>query len=85
MARYVFFPANSAGARSLTAAKKAVSEHGATVLRSAEGGLLVEATPAGAKRVARALQGWQYTLERQSMRLPERTPLERARLAAKAA
>ena len=80
MARYVFIPGNKPGTRSLTAAKKAVSEQGASVVATAEGGMLIEATPARARRVAEALHGWDYSPERVVTRVPERRPLERARL-----
>jgi hypothetical protein len=76
MARYVFFPGNKPGTKSLTAAKRAVSDQGASVVGTAEGGMLVEATPAGAKRVARALHGWDYAPERVVTRVLERRPGE---------
>jgi hypothetical protein len=86
VARYIFFPGNKPGAKSLTAAKKAVSEQGGSVVGTAEGGMLIEATPARARRVAQVLSGWDYTPERAETRVPERPPLERARvLAGKAA
>lgn len=48
--------------------------------------MLVEATPARARRVAQVLRGWDYAPERAVSRVPERRPLERARmLAGKAA
>lgn len=82
---YVFFPGTASSTKSLTAAKKAVSDNGATVVRAAAGAMLVEAAPTSAKRVAQALPGWQYTPERKTTRVPERRPLQRAKLAAKAA
>ena len=74
MARYVFFPGNRPSAKSLTAAKRAVSDQGASVVGTAEGGMLVETTPARARRVAQALPGWEYAPERVVTQVPERRP-----------
>lgn len=79
MPLYVFFPGTMPGTKSLTAAKKAVGDNGATVVRTAAGSMLVEATPARAKRIVQALLGWQYTPERKTTRVPERRPPERAK------
>jgi hypothetical protein len=81
MKRYVFFSAHSRDAKELTAAKKTARSLGATVLGAVAGSMLVEAALAKAEKVARALPGWRYTAERKSVRVPERTPLQRARLA----
>ncbi len=82
MARYVFFPDNKPGTTSIAAAKRVVIDQGASIVDTAEGGVLVEATPAEAKRVAQALSGWDYAAERAETRVPERRALERARLLA---
>ena len=81
MARYVFFPDTASGA-TLAAARKAASEHGATVVRAIAGSMLLEATPAKVVKVARALPGWRYTAETKVARVPERRPLARAKLLA---
>lgn len=86
MARYVFFPATaSTGAAPLASAKKTASAYGATVLRAIAGSMLLEAPPAKAAAVAKALPGWRYSPERKTTRVPERRPLQRAKLSAKAA
>lgn len=84
MERYVFYPAADAGdgVKPLAAARRACKALGVTVLRSAAGSMLVEAAPADARRIAEALPGWRYSADRPAARLPERSPLQRARLAA---
>lgn len=82
MDRYVFFCADAGNAKALTAAKKTARALGATVLGAAAGSMLVEAPAVKASELARALPGWQYTAERKTARVPERTPLQRGRLAA---
>lgn len=82
MARYVFYFPLSLDTRSVSAAKKTATSLGATVVRSAAGQMLVDATPSKAARVAEALPDWRYCPERTGARLPERTPLARAKLAA---
>ncbi len=82
MARYVFFPDNMPGTKSIAAAKRVLIDQGASIVGTAEGGVLVEATSAEVKRVAQALRGWDYAPERAETRVPERRPLERARLLA---
>lgn len=85
MARYVFSLATAAiGAVPLAAARRTANAHGATVLRAIAGSMLLEAPPAKAAAVAKALPGWQYRPERKTTRVPERTPLQRARQLAKA-
>ena len=81
MTRYVFFPENDS-ATPLVAAKKAAAVHGAIVVSVAEGAMLLDASPTKAANLVKALRGWQYALERKTSRLPERTPLERAKLLA---
>ena len=87
MTRFVFFPQSASDAKldakSLAAAKKVVRERGAIVVRTAAGGMLLEVDAATAAQIARALPGWSYTIERKTTRLPERSPLERAKMAAR--
>lgn len=82
MDRYVFFNADSRDAKALTAAKKTARALGATVVGGAAGSMLIEAAPTKAAQVAKALPGWRYTPERKTARVPERRPLQRAKLAA---
>ncbi len=82
MDRYVFYSADAADAKALTAARKTVRALGATVVGTAAGSMLVEAPPTMAAEVAKALPGWRYTVDRKSARVPERTPLQRAARAA---
>ncbi|MFG6465022.1 hypothetical protein [Roseateles sp. BYS87W] len=85
MARYVFSFATAAiGAVPLASARRTANSHGATVLRAIAGTMLLEAPPATAAAVAKALPGWRYTPERKTSRVPERTQLQRARQLAKA-
>lgn len=85
MARYVFSLATATiGAVPLASARRTASAHGATVLRAIAGSMLLEAPPATAAAVAKALPGWRYRPERKTTRVPERTPLQRARQLAKA-
>lgn len=79
MSRYVFFNSNAQDERVLTAAKKAARSHGATVVKSLAGTLLLELAPARVPEVALALPGWRYAPERKTARVPERKPLERAK------
>lgn len=79
MSRYVFFNSNAQDVKVLTAAKKAARLHGATVVRSLAGTMLLELAPARVSEVAQALPGWRYSAERKSARVPERRPLERAK------
>lgn len=86
MARYVLFPkSTSSDAKSLVVAKKIVRESGVTVVRTAAGGMLVEGDAATVAQVARDLPGWSYTIERKTTRVPERSPLERAKMTARKA
>lgn len=88
MDRYVFYPAPDRGiaadAKALGAARRACKSLGVTVVRAAAGSMLVEAEPTEVREVAKALPGWCYSAEKKGARLPERTPLQRARLAAAA-
>lgn len=81
MSRYVFFSVNSRDAKELTAAKRTARSLGATVVGAVAGSMLLEAEPAKVEKVAKALPGWRYTVDRKSVRVPEQTPLQRARLA----
>jgi hypothetical protein len=82
MARYVFHLPLSLDTRAVSAAKRKATAMGATVVRTAAGQMLVETSPAKAAKVAEALPEWRYALERVAARLPERTPLARAKYAA---
>jgi hypothetical protein len=44
--------------------------------------MLVEAGPIQVAQVVEALPGWRYSAETMTHRIPERMPLQRARLAA---
>jgi hypothetical protein len=79
MGRYVFFNSDAQDGKVLTAAKKAARSHGATVVRSLAGTMLLELAPTQVSEVAQALPGWRYSAERKTARAPERRPLERAK------
>jgi hypothetical protein len=64
------------------AARKVARSHGATVVKSVAGTMLLELTPAQVPQVADALPGWCYTVVRQTTRLPDGKPLQRRRSAA---
>lgn len=83
MDRHIFFSSEHLGASTMAAAKKTAQALGAKVINTASGGLLIEATPEVIGQVASALPGWNHTVERKTMRIPERTPLQRAKLAAR--
>lgn len=53
---------------------------GANVIKAGIGTMLVEATPAAAAEVAKALPEWRYAIERKSTEIPEQGPLKRTRL-----
>ncbi len=82
MDRYVFYSPLSLDPKSVTAAKKTATALGARVVRTAAGSMLLEAAPTMITQVAQALPGWRYSVEAKAHRIPERTPLQRARLAA---
>jgi ribosome modulation factor len=79
MSRYVFFNSDAQDDKVLTAAKKAARSHGATVVKSLAGTMLLELAPAQVPNVVQALPGWRYAVERKTARVPERKPLERAK------
>jgi hypothetical protein len=79
MSLYVFFNSDAQDDKVLTAAKKAARSHGATVVKSLAGTMLLEVTPAQVPEVAQALPGWRYAVERKTTRVPERKPLERSK------
>lgn len=62
------------------AARKTASALGATVIKAGMGSRLVEATPAEAAEVAKALPRWSCARENGTTQLPERGALERTRL-----
>ncbi len=83
MDRYVFYPREGLEAKDVAAAKRTAKALGATVVRAAAGLMLLEAGPEKAEQVARALPGWRYSADqKKAHKIPERTPLQRARLAA---
>lgn len=82
MSRYVFFNSDAQDAKVLMAAKKAARSRGATVVKSLAGTMLLELPPARVPEVAQALPGWRYAAERKTARVPERKPLERAKVQA---
>ena len=79
MSRYVFSNSNAQDGKVLTAAKKAAQLRGATVVKSLAGTMLLEVPASKVPEVARALPGWRYSVERKTVRVPERKPLERAK------
>jgi hypothetical protein len=82
MSRYVFsFPALHADPAVVAEAQTTVKALGAKVVRCIAGSMLLEAPPAVASKVAAAMPGWRLSEETSSYRTPERTPLQRARLA----
>ena len=77
MKQYVFYSSQvSADRKSVTTARKMATSLGATVVRTAAGSMLLEATPAKAAQVAQALPGWHYSLETKGHRIPEHSPLK---------
>ena len=79
MSRYVFFNSDAQDAKVLTVAKKTARSRGATVVKSLAGTMLLEVTPAQVPKVAQALPGWRYSVERKTTRVPEPKPLERTK------
>lgn len=66
------------------AAEATVVGMGAKVVRKVAGTMLIEATPTVVAKLVRALPRWRVHPEGGSYRVPERRPLERAKLAANA-
>lgn len=79
MSRYVFLNSEAKDVKVLAAARKAARSRGATVVKSLAGTMLLEVTPAQVPKVAQALPGWRYSVERKMTRVPERKPLERSK------
>ncbi|MFT3816859.1 MAG: hypothetical protein QM750_04385 [Rubrivivax sp.] len=79
MSRYVFFSSAAHDAKVLSAARKAARSHGAIVVKSLAGTMLLELAPEQISVVAQALPGWGYTAEHKTARVPERRPLERSK------
>ena len=77
MDRFVFYCPQTLDQKAVSDAKKIATSLGATVVRAAAGTMLLEAAPAKAAQVAKALPGWRYSAETRSHRLPERRPLQR--------
>lgn len=82
MSRYVFFNSANVDAKGLAAAKRTAKAMGVTVVRSVAGSMLVEAAPTQLQKVANALPGWKFSVERKTARIPEQRPLERAKVMA---
>ena len=79
--RYVFYFSMGIGTEAaLRAARKITCAHGAEVIKAGVGTMLVEATPAKAAEVAKALPEWQYAPERKTTGIPERERLQRTKL-----
>jgi hypothetical protein len=79
MSRYVFSSSTALDDKALEAAKKAARAHGAIVVRSLAGTMLLELSPEKVPQVSEALPGWRCTEDRKTTRVPERRPLERAK------
>ena len=75
------FPALRPDPAVVAEAQTTVKALGATVVRCIAGSMLLEAPPAVASKVAAAMPDWRLSEENSSYRAPERTPLQRARLA----
>ena len=82
MGRYVFHLPTSLDAKQVSAAKKTAAAMGATVVRTAPGQMLVEASEAKAAELADELPQWRYGPDRASARRPDLSPLTRAKFAA---
>lgn len=82
MSRYVFsFPSLQPDPAVVAEAQTTVKALGAKVVRCIAGSMLLEAAPSVASKVAAAMPDWRLSEENNSYRTPERTPLQRARLA----
>lgn len=78
--RFVFyFSMGTCTQAMVRAASKTASSLGATVIKAGLGTMLVEAAPAVAAEVGRALPHWRYAKEQQAIQLPESGPLQRTR------
>ena len=82
MARFSFSPFTT-DAIPLAAARRAATANGATVVRVIAGSILLEVQPSRIAVVAAVMSGWKYSAERKTARAPERTPLQRAKVAAR--
>lgn len=76
VSRYVFSNTDAQDDKALMAAKKTARAHGATVVKSLAGTMLLELEPAKILEVARALPGWRYSAERKKTRISDRLALE---------
>lgn len=84
MSRHVFYLNTLESDPSVVAAaEKTAKGLGATVVRKAGGSILLEAAPSVIAKIAEALPGWRHNPEQTGYRVPERSPLQRARLPAK--
>jgi hypothetical protein len=80
MQRFVFYNSSGLDPKTAAAAKRTVKSLGATVVKATAGTMLLEASPAKLALVVKALPGWRYSIEAKSYRIPDRSPLQRARL-----
>jgi hypothetical protein len=79
MSRHVFLNGEAQDVKVLAVARKVARSHGATVVKSLAGTMLLELAPAQETKVAQALPGSRYSVERETTRVPERKPLERTK------
>lgn len=78
--RFVFYFLMGTDAEAVRAARKTASALGAKVLKAGLGTMLVEAAPAKAAEVAKALPQWSYAQEKKTTQVPEAAPLQRTRV-----
>lgn len=78
MARFIFRP-QGLESTPIATVKRAASGQGATVLKMVGKLMLLEMAPAKAAKFARGLQGWSYSADQKTTRIPERRPLERGK------
>ncbi len=71
MSRYVLFNSNAQDVKVLTAARKTARPHGAAVVKSLAGTMLLELAPAQVRRMAQALSGWRHSVERKTRLVTE--------------
>lgn len=79
MSRYVALNVKRLQPEALKAAQDTLRSYGAVVVKAVGGTMLLEVEPTKVPTVKRALPGWSITPDRKTARVPERTPLERAK------
>jgi hypothetical protein len=83
MSRYVFsLHSLTPDPQAVAEAEKIAKSMGVKIVRRMGGSMLLEAAPRVVSRLARAMPGWRLSQENGGYRVPERTPLQRARAAA---